>query len=207
MTSWGLSFLPQPGASLKHTTKSIQELMSREQGFSATVDADLTPTPCRWWASRIRWVIFFPRSMFADVLLQSNFQLHLLWQTEPRPVWVKWWMGGVWDQVYSKDAEKSGLFFSGIFCSVWRVPGSILVFCCEEPQVMFIPISRIEGLSWLLQVIFLLPTGSNVPSLATIWILLNVVQCGGCDFHWLLFWEKTDLRISIIYKEWRMYHD
>lgn len=53
----------------------------------------------------------------------------------------------MWDQVYSKDAEKSGLFFSGIFCSVSRMLGSILVFCCEEPQVMFIPISRIEGLS------------------------------------------------------------
>lgn len=167
----------------------------------------LCPRPADDGHLEIRWVIFFPRSMFADVLLQSNFQLNLLWQTEPRPVWVKWWMGGVWDQVYSKDAEKSGLFFSGIFCSVSRMLGSILVFCCEEPQVMFIPISRIEGLSWLLQVIFLLPTGSNVPSLATIWILLNVVQCGGCHFHWLLFWEKTDLRISIIYKEWRMYHD
>lgn len=120
MTSHGPSCLPQPGASLKHTTKSIEELISKEQCFPAMVDANLTPMPCRWWASRIRWVIIFQDlclQMFSSSLTFSWILFDKQNQdfVSPTSVWVKWWRGVVWDQVYSKDVEKSGYFSQGYF--------------------------------------------------------------------------------------------
>lgn len=155
------------------------------------VDAHLIPTPYRWWAHWIRWVIIFQGLCLQMLSSSLTFSWTLSdkqsWDfVSPSSVWVKWWRGVVWDQVYSKDVEKSGLFFSGIFCSISGVPGWILVFCWEDAQVKFIPVSRIGGLSWLLQVIILLPAWSSVPSLATIWTLLNVAQCGGFSLTLIL---------------------
>lgn len=94
---------------------------------------------------------------------------------------VKWSKNRVQDQVYSKDL--GNLFYSGIFRPRGCQDGSVcLVVKREEPQTMCILVSRVDSLSWLLRVIILLPKGWNVTALATVWVILNVVQQGGCYF-------------------------
>lgn len=123
---------------------------------------------------------FLSKSMIADFLLQSNFQLVLPYQMEQdaglwNSVWVKWQKAGVQQQAYSNDLEKSDLFFSGMFCTIESTMMDMTGW--DEPQTMFTLVSRLESLTsasdYLLK-------GWNLTTLATVWALLNVVQCGGC---------------------------
>lgn len=94
---------------------------------------------------------FLSRSVFADVLLQGNFQVNLYFQAKQAvrlqiSVRVKRSKNRVQDQVYSKDL--GNLFYSGIFRPRGCQDGSVcLVVKREEPQTMCILVSRVDSLS------------------------------------------------------------
>lgn len=149
MLFWYLSCLPGPGTRLnKYMTMSLQE-----QGFSGTTVANRSPTPWTCWAAR-RWQVICRFS-------PSIFLLVFHWQIEHDAglrisLWVKLWKAGVQQQAYPNDLEKS-IFLWDI---LHQIESAVLdITSWGEPQSAFIPISRVENLSWPLEVIISLKSG------------------------------------------------